>query len=220
MIRVWGRRSSVNVQKVLWTLAELDLRFSRETVGGSFGGNRDPDFLRMNPNGLIPVILDGDVTMFESNAIVRYLAAKYRAGLLRPADDRSLAWAEQWMDWQQSTFAPAVSAMFWNNVRLPAGNRSAAAVAEGEKAAISALRIADRHLAQHDWFAGEQFSFGDIVMGAMLWRYMALECQKPDMPHVLEWFEALKARDPYRSWVMVPPSRNLAEWNKNEKELG
>jgi glutathione S-transferase len=81
MIRVWGRRSSVNVQKVLWTLAELDIPFVRETVGGSFGGNRDADFLRMNPSGLIPVILDGDVTMFESNAIVRYLAARYRAGL-------------------------------------------------------------------------------------------------------------------------------------------
>ena len=220
MIRVWGRRSSVNVQKVLWTLAELDIPFTRETVGGSFGGNRDADFLRMNPNGLIPVILDGDVTMFESNAIVRYLSARYRAGLLRPAGTRALAWAEQWMDWQQSTFAPAVSTIFWNNVRLPAEMRNAAAVSEAEKSAISALHIADRHLAQHEWFAGEQFSFGDIVMGAMFWRYAGLDCQKPEMPHLLEWFEALKTREPYRIWVMVPASRNLADWNRNEKELG
>jgi glutathione S-transferase len=220
MIRVWGRRSSVNVQKVLWTLAELNIPFTRETVGGSFGGNRDPDFLRMNPNGLIPVILDGDVTMYESNAIVRYLSAKYRAGEMRPADHRSLAWAEQWMDWQQLTFAPPVSTMFWNNVRLPALKRNAAAVAEAEKAAIAALHIADNHLAQHDWFAGERFSFGDIVMGAMFWRYLGLDCAKPEVPHVQEWFEALKRREPYKAWVMVPPSRSLEEWNRNERELG
>jgi len=220
MIRVWGRRSSVNVQKVLWTLAELDIPFVRETVGGSFGGNRDADFLRMNPNGLIPVILDGDVTMFESNAIVRYLAARYRAGLLRPHDDRSLAWAEQWMEWQQSSVYPHVSAIFWNNVRLPPDKRDAAAVAAAEKAIVEPLKIADRHLAQHDWFAGEKFSFGDIVMGCIFWRYMALDCMKPDMPHVMEWFEALKRREPYRQWVMVPVGRNIGEWAKYEKELG
>jgi glutathione S-transferase len=220
MIRVWGRRNSVNVQKVLWTLAELDLPFSRETVGGSFGGNRDADFLRMNPNGLIPVILDGDVTMFESNAIVRYLAARYRAGQLRPAGHRALAWAEQWMEWQQCTFAPQIMTMFWNNVRLPLEQRNGAAVAEAEKNAIVALHIADRHLAQHDWFAGEHFSFGDIVMGALFWRYMAFDCRKPEMPHVLEWFETLKTREPYRAWVMVPVGRSPEDWNRNERELG
>ena len=130
MIRVWGRRSSVNVQKVLWTLAELDIPFARETVGGSFGGNRDADFLRMNPNGLVPVIQDGGVTMFESNAIVRYLCAHYRAGLLRPEAVQPLAAAEQWMEWQQTTFAPHVSAIFWNTVRVPSASRNKAAVTD------------------------------------------------------------------------------------------
>lgn len=95
MITVWGRRNSVNVQKVLWALEELDVPYVRENVGGSFGGNHDADFLAMNPMGLVPVICDGDVTMFESNAIVRWLAARYRDGLLRPAEHRSLAMAEQ-----------------------------------------------------------------------------------------------------------------------------
>jgi glutathione S-transferase len=220
MIRVWGRRSSVNVQKVLWTLAELDIPFARETVGGSFGGNRDADFLRMNPNGLIPVILDGDVTMFESNAIVRYLAARYRAGLLRPKDHKSLALAEQWMEWQQTTLYPKVQDIFWNNVRLPAEKRDAAAVAAAEHAIVEPLRIADRHLAQHDWFAGDRLSFGDIVMGCVFWRYMALDCTKPDLPHVMEWLAALKTREAYRAWVMVPVGRNVNEWAKYEKELG
>ena len=124
MITVWGRRSSVNVQKVLWTLAELEIPFTQESVGGSFGGNRDADYLLMNPNGLVPVIRDGDVTMFESNAIVRYLAARFGEGSLRPSDHRALALAEQWMEWQQSTFAPAVGAIFFNKVRLPAEKRA------------------------------------------------------------------------------------------------
>ena len=220
MIRVWGRRSSVNVQKVLWALGELDLPFTRETVGGSFGGNHDADFLRMNPNGLIPVVQDGDVTMFESNAIVRYLAARYRAGLLRPEEPRALAAAEQWMDWQQSAFAPAVSTLFMNNVRLPRGKRDAKAVAEAETAAAAALAIADQHLAQHDWFAGERFSFGDIVMGCLYWRYLGFASAKPMAPHLGEWFEAIKQRPAFRQWVMVPVAQNPEEWTRIEHELG
>lgn len=137
MITVWGRRSSANVQKVLWTLAELELPFTRESVGGSFGGNHDADFLRMNPNALVPVIRDGDVTMFESNAIVRYLSARYGDGLLRPSDHRALALAEQWMEWQQSTFMPAVVSLFFNRVRLADDKRDAAAAAQAERNAIA-----------------------------------------------------------------------------------
>ena len=220
MIRVWGRRSSSNVQKVLWALAELDLPFSRETVGGSFGGNRDADFLRMNPNGLIPVIQDGDVTMFESNAIVRYLSARYRAGLLRPEDHRALAAAEQWMEWQQSTFVPVVNAIFFNVVRLPPGRRNMAAVADARASASRVLKIADAHLAQHDWFAGERFSFGDIVMGVLYWRYLGMGEPPADTPHLAEWFEAVKARAPFQQWVMVPVARDPEEWTRIEKELG
>ena len=94
MIEVWGRRSSSNVQKVVWALDELGLPFNRHTVGGSFGGNRAPAYLAMNPNGLVPVLQDGDITMFESNAIVRYLAARYGEGALRPKDPKALAMAE------------------------------------------------------------------------------------------------------------------------------
>lgn len=219
MIMVWGRRNSANVQKVLWALEELGVPYTRENVGGSFGGNRDADFLAMNPMGLVPVIRDGDVTMFESNAIVRYLAARFQPGLLRPDDHRQLAMAEQWMEWQQQAFAPPVVTMFVNNVRTPPEKRNAAAVAAAEKAAIDALRIADAHLARHDWFAGPAFSFGDIVMGVFLWRYMGLDCTKPDMPHVMEWMEAIEAREGFREAVMdVPRAKNLADWNRIEKE--
>ncbi len=220
MIRVWGRRSSSNVQKVLWTLGELDLPFKRETVGGSFGGNREADFLRMNPNGLIPVILDGDVTMFESNAIVRYLSARYRAGVLRPAEPKALALAEQWMEWQQSTFSPPVSTIFWNMARLPPAQKNTAAVVEAEKQVRAALLIADRHLAKHDWFAGDNFSFGDIVMGVMYWRYLGVSASVIDVPHLQDWCEAIKKREAFREHVKLPVARNIEEWTRIEKELG
>ncbi len=173
----------------------------------------------MNPMGLVPVIRDGDVTMFESNAIVRYLSARFQPGLLRPEDHRQLAMAEQWMEWQQQSFAPAVVTMFINNVRSPPEKRNAAAVAAAEKSAIDALKIADAHLARHDWFAGSSFSFGDIVMGVFVWRYLGLDCTKPDMPNVRDWLEALEEREAFREAVMdVPRAKNLEDWNRIEKE--
>jgi glutathione S-transferase len=219
MITVWGRRNSVNVQKVLWALEELELPYRRENVGGSFGGNRDADFLAMNPMGLVPVIRDGDVTMFESNAILRYLCARYRAGVLRPADHWSLAMAEQWMEWQQQAFAPAVSQVFMNMVRSLPENRNSEAVAAGQQTAAEALRIADAWLARYPWFAGHAFSVGDIVMGALLWRYMGVDIEKPETPDLMRWFEAIQRRDAFRRAVMaVPRARSLAEWNRIERE--
>lgn len=219
MITVWGRRNSVNVQKVLWALEELDVAYVRENVGGSFGGNHDADFLAMNPMGLVPVIRDGDVTMFESNAIVRWLAARYRAGALRPADAKGLAMAEQWMEWAQVNLAPAVSTLFVNRVRSLPEARNAAAATAAERQAGEAVKIADAWIARHDWFAGQDFSFGDIVMGAVVWRYMGLPCDRPATPHLDEWLDALQQREPFRRAVMsVPRAKDLADWNRIEKE--
>lgn len=219
MITVWGRRNSVNVQKVLWALEELDVPYRRENVGGSFGGNHDGDFLAMNPMGLVPVIRDGDVTMFESNAIVRWLAARYRAGVLRPADPRGLAMAEQWMEWAQVNFAPLVSTLFVNRVRSLSENRNAAAAAAAEAKAAEVLQVADAWLARHDWFAGPAFSFGDIVMGALFWRYMGIDSARPATPHLAEWLESLQSREAFRRTIMaVPRARDLADWQRIEKE--
>ncbi|MEI7599585.1 MAG: glutathione S-transferase family protein [Aestuariivirga sp.] len=219
MITVWGRRNSVNVQKVLWALEELDVPYTRENVGGSFGSNQDADYLAMNPMGLVPVIRDGDVTMFESNAIVRYLAARFRAGVLRPAEHRSLAMAEQWMEWAQVNFAPAVSTLFVNRVRSLPEHRDVAAAAAAEKKAAEVLVVADAWIARHDWFAGQDFSFGDIVMGASLWRYTGVDCIRPPMPHLMEWFEAVQQREAFRRAVMaVPRAKDLADWKRIEKE--
>ena len=184
MITVWGRRNSVNVQKVLWALEELDVPYARENVGGSFGGNHDADFLAMNPMGLVPVIRDGDVTMFESNAIVRWLAARYRDGLLRPKDPKGLAMAEQWMEWAQLNFGPAVGTLQMNLIRSLPEKRNHAAVATATERAGELATLADHWIARHDWFSGHDFSFADIVMGALFWRYKGLDVTRPATPHL------------------------------------
>lgn len=220
MIEIWGRRSSSNVQKVIWALDELGLDFKRHTVGGDFGGTRDPAYLEMNPNALVPVMRDGDITMFESNAIVRYLAARYGEGSLRPKAPKALAAAEQWMEWQQLNVVPHISAIFWNLVRVKPAERNDKAVADAGAKLTTVLAIADKRLAASTWFAGEDFSFGDIVLGVLYWRYSQLDCSRPDTPNIKRWFEALQQRPAYRKWAMVPVGNSIEEWNANEKTLG
>ena len=219
MIEVWGRRSSSNVQKVIWALDELGLEFKRHTVGGSFGGNREPDYLKMNPNGLVPVLRDGDVTMFESNAIVRYLAARYGEGTLRPKDAKGLAAAEQWMEWQNLNVVPPISAIFWNEVRTPKMQRDANKIAAAEANLAKVLPIADNALASSRWFAGDSFSYGDIAMGVLYWRYFKVGGQMRDLPNIGRWFEALQQRPAYRKWIMADFGRNPEEWAIYEKAV-
>src|SRR5690606_23359700 len=149
---VYGRRSSINVQKVLWALGELGIDFRRESIGGSFGGNDGPEFRAMNPNGLVPVLRDGDVVMFESNAIVRYLAIRYGAGGLLPKEPHALAAAEQWMEWSQTTVAPPASVLFMNQVRTPADKADRKAMADAGARLQAVLAIADKALAAKAFF--------------------------------------------------------------------
>ncbi|MBL8893821.1 MAG: glutathione S-transferase family protein [Rhizobiales bacterium] len=216
---VYGRRSSINVQKVLWALGELGIDFRRETIGGSFGGNDRPEFRAMNPNGLIPVLRDGDVVMFESNAIVRYLAVRYGAGTLLPKDPHALAAAEQWMEWSQTTLAPPASVLFMNQVRTPADRADRKAMADAEARLQTVLAIADKALVGKAFFAGDALTIGDIVLGCFRWRLDGLAWKRPPMPNLDRWFAALKERPAYKQWVMVPVGRSPAEWTSNERAL-
>ncbi|MBL8905318.1 MAG: glutathione S-transferase family protein [Rhizobiales bacterium] len=217
---VYGRRSSINVQKVLWVLGELGIEFRRESIGGGFGGNDTPAFRAMNPNGLIPVLRDGDIIMFESNAIVRYLAARYGAGSLLPTEPHALAAAEQWMEWSQTTLAPPASALFMNQVRIPADRADRKAMADAEARLQTVLPIADKALAGKAFFAGDDLTIGDIVFGCLRWRLDKLDWKQPPMPNIDRWFAALKERPAYKQWVMVPVGRSPEEWAANEKLLG
>jgi len=219
MITVWGRRNSMNVQKVLWALGELDLPFERLNVGGSFGGNDATSFRAMNPNGLVPVIKDGDIVMYESNAIVRYLAARYGHNGLKPRDSMSLALAEQWMDWTQITLGPHVGTLFMQRVRTARAKQNPAAIDNAIAQLQRILPVADEALAKSPYIAGEELTFGDIPLGVMAWRLNAVDWPRPALANLRRWFERLQERAAYREWVMIPVGSSPEEWLANEKAL-
>ncbi|HLF10419.1 MAG TPA: glutathione S-transferase N-terminal domain-containing protein, partial [Gammaproteobacteria bacterium] len=162
MLTIWGRTNSVNVQKVMWCIAELGIPCARIDAGLTHGKNHEEWFLQLNPNGRVPLLQDGEFSLWESNSIVRYLSAKYDRGRLYPQSLEIRAHAEQWMDWQLSTLVRPVSIVFWNLIRLPESERDAEAVAKAAAEAQSALALLDRHLAAQRFVAGDHFSMGDI----------------------------------------------------------
>lgn len=219
MITVWGRRSSINVQKVLWALGETGVKFERETVGGSFGGNDTKEFKKLNPMGLVPVVKDGTLVLFESNAILRYVARRYGRGTILPRGYRALGLAERWVEWTQSTIAPSVGSVFMQKVRTAPDQADPKVIAQGTKQATAAFRLANRLLGKKPFVTGRHFTYGDIPLGAFYWRYRNLEIDRPPLPNLERWFEQLEERKAFRDYVRVPIGRNLKEWTANEKKL-
>src|SRR3954468_13544991 len=154
MIKIWGRTTSINVQKVMWAIGELDLPHERIDAGGTFGRNNEPAYLAMNPNALVPTLEEDGFILWESNSIVRYLAAKYGAGRLEPADLRERARANSWMDWQLSVASPAVFALFWGLIRPPAEKRDQAAIDASREKTGAAMKILDGQLGKTPFVAG------------------------------------------------------------------
>jgi glutathione S-transferase len=205
VLKVWGRKNSSNVQKTMWAVDELKLAYRRFDIGMEFGGNDAPDYRAMNPNGLVPTVQDGDFVLWESNSIVRYLAARYGPGTLEPADLRSRAIANQWMDWQVSTFLPAFTNVFWALVRTPPEMRDAAALADAETKSVAAAKILDAALEGNAYLAGNSFSMGDIPMGVFVYRFRALVAERPAMPHLERWYGSLMQRASFREHVADIP---------------
>jgi glutathione S-transferase len=206
MLKVWGRPNSVNVQKVMWTVAELGLAHERIDVGGAFGGLDTPDYGARNPNRLIPVLEDGDTVVWESNAIVRYLAARYGTGSLWPEDPARRADADRWMDWQLTTVQPAMGPVFIGLVRTPPERRDTAAIQAHAQRLVEAMRLLDGHLAGRRFVAGDALTMGDIPLGCVCWRYLELAIDRPDLPSLTSWYQSLTARPAYREHVMIPLS--------------
>lgn len=203
-LRIWGRLSSINVQKVVWTARELALPFERIDAGGAFGGNRTPEYLRMNPNGKIPVIDDDGFVLWESNAIVRYLAAKHGAGTLWPTDLRLRADADRWMDWHATELMPAMRNAFMQLVRTPAPNRSQALIDEANAATEPLLAILDAQLAGRDYLCGADFTVGDLAVGVSVHRWFGLPQPHAPRPHVERWYGRLMQR-PAAGGVLTLP---------------
>ena len=201
---VWGRRSSFNVQKALWVLGELALEYEHRDAGGSFGGLDTPEFRAMNPHGKIPVLADGDTVVWESHAILRYLAASYGAGSLWSPDPAIRSLADRWMDWSQCSLQPAFMGMFWGYFRTPPAQRNAGAIERARRECEAHFRLLDAELAARPFLAGDAFSLADIPAGAALYRYFEMGLAVEHPPHVDAWYARLAAREPYREAVMVP----------------
>jgi glutathione S-transferase len=194
MLKIWGRMSSINVKKVVWTAQELGLDFQRTEAGGLFGVVKTPEYMQMNPNSLVPVIEDDDYALWESNVIVRYLCAKYASGHMYPADLRERFNAERWMDWQQTTLNPVSRPGFWQLVRTTPEQRNAAVIAESNAAVEALMFTLDMHLAQRTFMVGERFTMADIPLACEVHRWFGLPQPRQSRPHVERWYESLRAR--------------------------
>jgi glutathione S-transferase len=203
-MRILGRLSSINVQKVVWCAEDLGLAYERVDVGGPFGGNSSPEFLPKNHNGRIPVVDDGDTILWESNAIVRYLAAKYGAGTMWPEDPAKRAVADRWMDWASLTLTTAMHAAFWQLIRTPEDKRDAAAIAKSVEESRAAMVVLDGALSGKSFILGDQFSMGDIPVGCAVHRWLNLPIERPRLVHVEAWYGRLLERPGARK-VLVSP---------------
>ena len=193
-LKIWGRMSSINVKKVVWTAQELGLDFQRTEAGGKFGVVKTPEYMRLNPNSTVPVIEDEDFTLWESNAIVRYLCAKHSLGQLYPTSLRERFVAEQWMDWQQTTLNPASRTGFWELIRNAPEQRNLSAIAESNAAVESLMAVLDTHLGRHAFMAGDHFTMADIPMGCTVHRWFGLPQQRESRPHIERWFQVVSGR--------------------------
>lgn len=205
MLKIWGRKNSSNVQKVMWTIGELGIPCDHEELGGAFGGNREPSYLALNPNGLVPTMQDGDFVLWESNSIVRYLSTKHGLGSLAPADLQTRARAEQWMDWQISTVNPAMVTTFWGLIRTPPEKRDHAAIAAARQRFTEAMTILDTQLGETRFVADDDFCMGDIPLGIMAYRFRSLFSDRPALPNLERWFAEISARKAFQDHILAVP---------------
>ena len=196
MLKILGRRSSGNTQKVLWCCDELGLAYEREDVGRGFGRNNEPAYLAMNPNGRVPTIVDDGFVLWESNVIVRYLCAKHGMGTLCPADLQERIDMERWMDWQQTTLRPRFHALFDAvNSAIPVGG---AALESLTKALDDAWQILDAQLAKHPYVYGDNLTMADIPFCYIVNRWYRLPIERREFRNVRAWFDRLCERPAFR----------------------
>jgi glutathione S-transferase len=205
MLKMWGRNTSINVQKAMWAVGELGLTCERVDIGGPFGMNQEPAYLAMNPNGLVPTLEEDGFFLWESNTIVRYLAGKFGPGRLEPSDPRARARASSWMDWQLTVAAPAITPVFWGLIRTPPEKRDHAAIDSAKAKTIAAMKLLDAQLANSAFVAGDSFSMGDIPVGAIAYRYRRLIPERPVLANLERWYATLEQRPAFKEHVLAIP---------------
>ena len=204
MIKILGRTTSSNVQKVLWCCAELELDIAHESeYGGVFGKVDEPEYRALNPNGLVPTLIQDDFVLWESHSIVRYLGAKFGAGTLWPTDPQARAASEKWMDWSMSGLERAYFPAFYELIRKSSEERAQQAVDQAVEHATPLLGILDNSLGNGPFICGEQLTIGDIVFGPTLHRWYNLDIPRPDTPNVRAWYDRMLQRPAFAKHVAI-----------------
>lgn len=201
MLRILGRPNSYNTQKVLWLLDELGVEFSLELAGLEHGVNHTPEYNKLNPNELVPTLIEGDLVLWESNSILRYLAAKH--GRFLPADPQDRARGDRWLDWALTTLTPAITPAFWGLVRSKPEQRDSVRIEEAVKKTNHAMTILDRYLGETPYVGGREFSIGDMPVGILAYRFFSLPIERHRLPHLEAWYKRLGERPVYRKRIMV-----------------
>jgi glutathione S-transferase len=205
MLTVWGRRSSFNLQKVMWLVGELDLPHRHIPAGGDFGIKDTPEFLAMNPHGRVPVIDHDGIIVWESQTILRYLAAKYGRDRFWSDDPAERSLYERWMDWSQASLQPDfLNGVFWGFYRTPEAKRNLPAIASKVRACAQHFQLLDRILADRPFLCGDDLTLADIPAGTSLCRYFEIDIERPSVPNVEAWYRRLQERPAYREHVIVP----------------
>jgi glutathione S-transferase len=204
VITVWGRKTSANVQIVMWALAEAGVECKRIDVGGSFGGTDTSEYVGMNPNKLVPTIQDGKLTLWESAAIVRYIGAAYGSGEFWPTDPAARAGIDQWAEWAKTSFGPTLlTGIFWPVIAVREENRDTKALAAAVARMQGLATIIDARLAKSPYLGGDNLAFGDCIFGTLLYRYFTLDFDRPDAPHLRAYYDRLCDRPAYAQHVMI-----------------
>ena len=205
-LTIWGRANSVNVQKVLWCLAELDLAYDRIDAGMAFGKNDQPEYLSMNPNGRVPTLVDGDYVLWESNSIMRYLNLAYGKGsAIYPQAPQARAAVDRWLDWTLSTLQPVDRPVFWSLVRTPVEKRDMVAIQNDVDAEAVVWRIPEELLGSRHYIEGDQFTIADVAIGAFARRWFGVEgVKKPKLPNLERWFAEISKRPGFVKYLSAP----------------
>jgi glutathione S-transferase len=203
-LTLWGRLSSCNVQKAMWLLEELALPYAHVKAGGDFGGLDDPAYLAMNPHGRVPTLKDGDVVVWESEAILRYLAARYGAPALWSDDAAERAAVDQWLAWTAAALYRDWIDLFWARVRTPPERQDAETIEALRHRTADRYGFLDSQLAARPYIAGDAFSLADIAAGMTLYRWYEMPIERPALPRLEAWYARLRERPAYRKAVCIP----------------
>jgi len=203
MLKILGRKNSSNVQKVLWCCTELGLAFEREDYGGPFGKTKEEPYLTLNPNSVVPTVIDDDLVLWESNTIIRYLAAKHGAGTLFPTDLGTRALGDRWMDWQLSVANKFMPTLFMGLIRTPPEERDNDAIAAARDSLAKTMAILDRYLGETEYVAGDDFTVGDIPVGINVYRWFTLDIEREDYVNLKRWHDLIARRPGYKEHVDI-----------------